>query len=87
MSVVCDRCGKRRQVGYSVSHSHRKTKRRFYPNLHSVRVFIGSGRARMKLCTKCLRIVREEEKKRLSAIKKPKVTVEASADQLITNPK
>ena len=35
MSKVCQVTGKRPVVGNNVSHSHRKTRRRFLPNLHS----------------------------------------------------
>jgi large subunit ribosomal protein L28 len=33
MSQVCQLTGKKVMVGNNVSHSNRKTKRRFYPNL------------------------------------------------------
>lgn len=36
MSRRCDLTGKDAQVGHKVSHSNRKTKRRFLPNLCSV---------------------------------------------------
>jgi len=37
MSRVCQVTGKRPVVGNNVSHSHRRTRRRFLPNLHSHR--------------------------------------------------
>ncbi|HHS99274.1 MAG TPA: 50S ribosomal protein L28 [Thiomicrospira sp.] len=37
MSKVCQVTGKRPVVGNNVSHSHRKTRRRFLPNLHTHR--------------------------------------------------
>ncbi|MDP2175202.1 MAG: 50S ribosomal protein L28 [Bacteroidota bacterium] len=40
MSRVCDLSGKKALAGNNVSHSNRKTKRRFYPNLHEKRFFI-----------------------------------------------
>ncbi|MFH1035577.1 MAG: 50S ribosomal protein L28 [Pseudomonadota bacterium] len=55
MSQVCEICGKRPQVGNNVSHAHNKTRRRFNPNLQSVRA-LESGRVkRMRVCTRCLR--------------------------------
>ena len=36
MSWRCELTGKTRQIGHKVSHSNRKTKRRFLPNLLSV---------------------------------------------------
>ncbi|MCU0423234.1 MAG: 50S ribosomal protein L28 [Bacteroidia bacterium] len=37
---VCDLTGKRALVGNNVSHSNRKTKRRFYPNLKDKKFYI-----------------------------------------------
>lgn len=39
MSKVCQLSGKRPQVGHNVSHSERKTKRRFLPNVSKRRIF------------------------------------------------
>jgi large subunit ribosomal protein L28 len=40
MSKVCELTGKRPVAGNNVSHSNRKTKRRFLPNLQKKRFFI-----------------------------------------------
>ena len=40
MSRVCEITGKKVMVGNNVSHSNRKTKRRFYPNLQRKRYYI-----------------------------------------------
>ena len=40
MARVCDLTGKKPLVGNRVSKSNKKTKRRFYPNLHKKRFFI-----------------------------------------------
>ena len=40
MSKVCQLTGKRPIAGNNVSHSNRKTKRRFLPNLHKKRFYI-----------------------------------------------
>ena len=40
MAKVCDLTGKKPITGNHVSHSNRKTKRRFLPNLHTKRFFI-----------------------------------------------
>ncbi len=56
MSKVCDCCGKRPQVGNNVSHANNKTKRRFLPNLQSVRHQLPSGEVKkISVCTRCLR--------------------------------
>lgn len=58
MSRVCDICGKKHQTGYNVSHAHNKSKRRFNPNLQSVRTTEG----RMTVCTRCIRSGKIEKK-------------------------
>ena len=40
MSKICQVTGKKAVVGNNVSHSKRRTKRRFYPNLFVKRYFI-----------------------------------------------
>lgn len=40
MSRVCQLTGKKVITGNNVSHSHHKTKRKFYPNLQEKRFFI-----------------------------------------------
>ena len=37
MSSVCDVCGKKPIFGMQLSHSHRRTKRRWNPNIQRVR--------------------------------------------------
>ncbi|BEQ15075.1 MAG: 50S ribosomal protein L28 [Pseudomonadota bacterium] len=55
MSQVCEYCGKKPQVGNNVSHAHRKTKRRFNPNLQRVRTVENGHVRRVRVCTRCLR--------------------------------
>lgn len=40
MAKVCEITGKRTRVGFNVSHSNNKTKRKFYPNLQSKKFFL-----------------------------------------------
>ena len=40
MARICDITGKKVMVGNNVSHSNRKTKRKFYPNLQTKKFFI-----------------------------------------------
>ena len=40
MSRVCQLTGKRPIAGNNVSHSNRRTKRRFLPNLHKKKIYI-----------------------------------------------
>lgn len=55
MSQVCEICGKHPQVGNNVSHAHNKTRRRFNPNLQSVRSLENGRVKRVRVCTRCLR--------------------------------
>jgi large subunit ribosomal protein L28 len=55
MGQACAICGKRPQVGHSVSHSNIKTKRRWYPNLQRVHAIQNGTPRRIRVCTRCLR--------------------------------
>ncbi|MDL2216280.1 50S ribosomal protein L28 [Desulfovibrio sp. OttesenSCG-928-M14] len=56
MAKKCENCGKIPQSGNLVSHSNIKTKRRFNPNLQSVRHQGADGSVRkVLLCTRCIR--------------------------------
>jgi large subunit ribosomal protein L28 len=55
MSKVCEICGKGPAVGNNVSHAHNKTKRRWYPNLQTVKVNVNGQTKKLKVCTRCLR--------------------------------
>jgi len=57
MSKVCQLTGKRPVSGNNVSHSKRKTKRRFVPNVHKKRFFIPELNkwVSLKLSTKAMR--------------------------------
>ena len=55
MSSVCDVCGKKPQFGMRLSHSHRRTKRRWNPNIQRVRALVGSTTKRVDVCTGCLK--------------------------------
>ena len=56
MSKVCEKCGKGPKSGHNVSHSVRRTKRRFLPNLITKKLVNDEGAAkRVKICTRCLR--------------------------------
>ena len=57
MSKVCEKCGKGPKTGHNVSHSKRRTKRRFLPNLVEKKILdLKTGKSeKMKICAKCLR--------------------------------
>ncbi|RPJ35240.1 MAG: 50S ribosomal protein L28 [Deltaproteobacteria bacterium] len=55
MARACEICGKRPQVGNTVSHANNRSKRRWYPNLQRVRAIQGGTTRRIRVCTRCLR--------------------------------
>jgi large subunit ribosomal protein L28 len=60
--------------GHNVSHSNRKTNRRFNLNLQSRRLLIDGEMRRVKICTRCLRTMVKVPKVR-------KITLAAQARQ------
>ena len=59
MSKVCQVTGKGPVVGNNVSHSHRKTRRRFLPNLHTHRFWseAESRFVKLRVSAKGMRII------------------------------
>jgi large subunit ribosomal protein L28 len=55
MAQRCDICGKGPSVGHKISHAHNVTKRRWMPNLASVRAMVGKTVKRLRVCTRCLK--------------------------------
>jgi large subunit ribosomal protein L28 len=55
VAAVCDVCGKGPGFGMSVSHSHRRTRRRWNPNIQTVRTAVGGRAKRKNVCTSCLK--------------------------------
>jgi large subunit ribosomal protein L28 len=60
MSIECQICGKKPITGHNVSHSHRKTKRRWLPN---IQWFTPAEGKRVKACTKCIKTAAKVTKK------------------------
>jgi large subunit ribosomal protein L28 len=55
VAANCDVCGKGPGFGHAISHSHRRTKRRWNPNIQRVRAVVGSTPKRINVCTSCLK--------------------------------
>jgi large subunit ribosomal protein L28 len=55
MAQVCELCGKGPQFGNNISHAHNVTKRRWNPNLQSVKSSVGGNTKRVKACTSCIK--------------------------------
>ena len=71
MAKICAICGKKPATGNNVSHAHNKTRRRWLPNLQSIRVAAAGGNSkRMRVCTRCIRS---------GAVEKPAVRTAAAS--------
>jgi large subunit ribosomal protein L28 len=55
MSIRCDLCGKKPSFGNNVSHSHKKTRRRWLPNIQNVQVKNNKFNKKMNVCTSCIK--------------------------------
>ena len=55
MACVFDVCGKRPGFGNNVSHSHRRTPRRWNPNIQKVRAVVNGTPKRIYVCTSCIK--------------------------------
>lgn len=69
----CELCGKGRQFGIDQKHRRGvaggqwkkkapRTRKIFHPNLHTAWVKFDNGKIKMRLCTKCLRKLKKEQK-------------------------
>ena len=55
VASVCDVCGKRPGFGNNVSHSHRRTPRRWNPNIQRIRAKVDGSPRRLYVCTSCIK--------------------------------
>ena len=55
MAKICAICGKKPVSGNNISHAHNKTRRRWLPNLQSVRAQIDGRVKRTRVCTTCIK--------------------------------
>ena len=62
MARRCDLTGKEPMFGHNVSHSNRKTNRRFDPNLQKITFYSDALRRRvpLRVCTRVLRTVQKQ---------------------------
>jgi len=51
----CAICGKGIRSGHKISHAHKLSKRKWYPNIQRVKVIMGGTVKRIYVCTKCLK--------------------------------
>jgi large subunit ribosomal protein L28 len=55
VAATCDVCGKGPSFGHAISHSHRRTKRRWNPNIQRIRTSVNGGTKRVNVCTGCIK--------------------------------
>lgn len=55
MSRECYFCKKKPVSGNKVSHSNRKSRTRWLPNLQNINILVEGKRVRKSVCTKCLK--------------------------------
>lgn len=55
MARRCEVCDKGPLVGYAVSHSNHRTKKRTLPNLQPVKTMINGVVMKLKVCTSCIK--------------------------------
>lgn len=88
MSKVCSLCGKGPTSGNNVSHSKRRTRRRFMPNLVTKRG--------IKICTACLRTLAKPPRKKKSKqeqdsakkeVKTENITAATQEKEVVQTPK
>lgn len=70
MGKFCEVCAKGTMNGNKVSHSNRKSGRKWAPNVQNVRAMVDGRPTHLSVCTRCLRSGKVER-----AL--PKVSVEA----------
>ena len=61
MAFKCDNCAKGMEMGHRVSHAKNRTNHMFRPNLQNKTLMVGGRRMRVKLCTKCIKLMRKNE--------------------------
>ncbi|HUN65581.1 MAG TPA: 50S ribosomal protein L28 [Bacteroidota bacterium] len=55
MAKICEICGKKPVSGNNISHAHNRTRRRWLPNLRSVKAQVNGKVQKMKVCASCLK--------------------------------
>jgi len=55
MANVCYFCGKKPMFGNRISHAHNLTRRKWSPNLQTVRAVVDGSKKKIKVCTQCIK--------------------------------
>jgi large subunit ribosomal protein L28 len=76
----CFNCGKGIMVGHNVSHAKNRTRKVFKPNLHVAKIVIKGRSMSVRLCTKCLRLLKgKSTMARKEALKLKEQTISTAA--------
>ena len=59
MASRCEICGKGTAFGHNVSHSNRKTNRRWLANIQNTVIMVNGYPRKVKACTRCIRSERK----------------------------
>lgn len=60
MGKFCEVCEKGLMTGHNVSHSNRKSSRKWAPNVQQLRVVVDGRPLRLNVCTRCMRTMRKQ---------------------------
>lgn len=78
----CDRCHKGNLHGNQIARARQglnyRSSRLFRPNLHVFRALVNGRKVRMRLCTKCLRIVKKEQAELVKALQEARLKIQAN---------
>jgi large subunit ribosomal protein L28 len=55
MANICQLCEKKKLSGNSVSFSHKKTIRKWRPNIVKTKIMVDGKLTRVRICAKCLK--------------------------------
>ncbi|MGI5835871.1 MAG: 50S ribosomal protein L28 [Chloroflexota bacterium] len=56
---LCQICGKGVGYGHNVSHSKRRTNRRWLPNIQKTKITLNNQTVSVRICTRCLRTLQK----------------------------
>lgn len=60
MAKVCELCGKKTTTGNRISHSNRKTRTTWLPNLQKITTLIKGKKQSLTVCVRCLRTLKKK---------------------------
>lgn len=63
MANKCEICGKGPHSGMQISHSHRRSRKSWKPNIQRVRAVVKGSPRKIKVCTRCLKSGRVQRAK------------------------